>query len=130
LKDPWLHFDVLVQNQSFINRRSRVYTAKYLKPSKSRVELFTQKATVSQLEKAGTLDLSSTEQFWNSALPMIDEISVTKKWPIYVINKEVTLFPGNSLNYWFLFFIISCIFKIFPHFTSIFPLLTGSLLLM
>ncbi|EFX80000.1 hypothetical protein DAPPUDRAFT_103845 [Daphnia pulex] len=85
LKDPWLHFDVLVQNQSFINRRSRVYTAKYLKPSKSRVELFTQKATVAQLEKAGTLDLSSTDQFWNSALPMIDEISVTKKWPIYAV---------------------------------------------
>lgn len=106
LKDPWLHFDILVQNQSFINRRPGVYTAEYLKPSKIRLELFTQKAAVAQLEKAGTLDLSSTEQFWNSALSMIDEISVTKKWPINAINKEGTLFLGNSLNYWFVIFII------------------------
>jgi hypothetical protein len=61
LKNPWLHYDVLVQNQSFIKRRPGVYTAGYLKPSKSRVELFTKKSAVAQLEKDGTLDLSSTE---------------------------------------------------------------------
>jgi hypothetical protein len=69
------------------------------------VDLFTQITAVAQLEKAGSFDISTTENFLNSALLMMNEIATTQKWQIDVIEKEGTLFPWNSPNYWFIFFL-------------------------
>jgi hypothetical protein len=68
-----------VQKQKFIKRRTEVYTTDYQRPSPSRVDLFTKKAAVAHLEKAGSFDISTSEKFWNSALPMMDEIATTQK---------------------------------------------------
>jgi hypothetical protein len=68
-----------VQKQKFIKCRTEVYTTDYQRPSPSRVDLFTKKAAVAHLEKAGSFDISTSEKFWNSALPMMDEIATTQK---------------------------------------------------
>jgi hypothetical protein len=75
------------------------------------------------LEKAGSFDISTSEKFWNSALPMMDEIATTQKWAIYVIDKEGTLFPRNSQNYWFIFFYHFFYFFKFYNISHLFSLL-------
>jgi hypothetical protein len=56
-------------------------------------------------------------------LPMMDEIATTQKWAIYVIDKEGTLFPRNSQNYWFIFFYHFFYFFKFYNISHLFSLL-------
>ncbi|EFX88964.1 hypothetical protein DAPPUDRAFT_95627 [Daphnia pulex] len=98
LGGDWPKSPVTVRKQKFIKRRPGVYTADYEKPKRSRVELFQTKATLAELDKAGSFNISTSKSFWNSALTMFDNIATSKKYPIYVIDKEGTFFLTTSLQ--------------------------------
>ncbi|EFX62724.1 hypothetical protein DAPPUDRAFT_336533 [Daphnia pulex] len=76
LGGDWPKSEVVVQKPKFIKRRPGVY-ADYQRPTPSRVELFTSNATLAQLDKAGSFDISTSKNFLNSALSMMDEIATT-----------------------------------------------------
>ncbi len=78
LGGDWPKSPVSVLKQKFIKRRPGVYTTDYKRPSPSRVELFHSKATLAQLDKAGSFDISTSKSFWNSALSMFDEKTKVK----------------------------------------------------
>ncbi len=100
LGGDWPKSPVTVRKHKFIKRRPGVYTADYEKPTRSTVELFQTKATLAELDKAGSFNISTSKSFWNSAQTMFDNIAKSKKYPICVIDKEGTFFPRNSQNYW------------------------------